>query len=388
MKRTSYQSGTVIRKARKGGPDVWTFRYMDNGVRRSRRLGTVDNLKTKAAAERHAAKLLEEINDQVTCIKVSGLCDRYFVDEMPARESTSSAYRSYLKRFKAEWGDVRLDVMAKDIMAIEQWVNNFQTLGTADRDVKGQIVKGNAPRDASKKTKQHMKAFVHRMFECAIKWGYLSLQRNPIALIDVKGKAKRMRMLNLIKGEQWHRLTEDPDLAPHVRVMMFIAMLLGLRASEILGLRWEDIDLRRGTLSVCRSHVGKAVDDTKTEESTQELPIHEDLRHVLEAWSTEPSVNGWLFGNLITGRPYWRDSLQSDHLVPAGKKVGIPNLGWHDFRHTYRAMIRDLKISLEEQRTLMRHEDIKTTLGYGGKTPAEVSRPANAKVVEMLRKRA
>ncbi len=39
--------------------------------------------------------------------------------------------------------------------------------------------------------------------------------------------------------------------------MVFIAMLLGLRASEILGLRWEDIDLRRGTLSVCRSHVGK-----------------------------------------------------------------------------------------------------------------------------------
>jgi integrase len=73
---------------------------------------------------------------------------------------------------------------------------------------------------------------------------------------------------------------------------------------------------------------------------------------------------------------------------PAGKKVGIPNLGWHDFRHTYRAMMREQKISLEEQRTLMRHSDIKTTLGYGGKTPAEVGRPANAKVAEMLRKRA
>jgi transposase InsO family protein len=32
------------------------------------------------------------------------------------------------------------------------------------------IVKGRPPRDASKKTKQHMKAFVHRIFECAIKW--------------------------------------------------------------------------------------------------------------------------------------------------------------------------------------------------------------------------
>jgi integrase len=64
--------------------------------------------------------------------------------------------------------------------------------------------------------------------------------------------------------------------------------------------------------------------------------------------------------------------------------VGIPNLGWHDFRHTYRAMQRELEIPLEMQKTMMRHSDIKTTLGYGGKTPAEYSRTANAKVVEML----
>jgi integrase len=177
--------------------------------------------------------------------------------------------------------------------------------------------------------------------------------------------------------------------------MIFIAMLLGLRASEILGLRWEDIDLDRLVLNIRRSHFGKHVDDTKTEESEQELLIHEDLAGILEAWQEEQAidgvhtpVNGWLFGNLITGRPFWRDSLQTDHLIPAGKKIGIPNLGWHDFRHTYRAMMRELKISLEEQRTLMRHEDIRTTLGYGGKTPAEAGRGANAKVVEMLRKRA
>jgi hypothetical protein len=49
-------------------------------------------------------------------------------------------------------------------------------------------------------------------------------------------------------------------------------------------------------------------------------------------------------------------------------------------------MMREQKINLEEQRTLMRHLDIKTTLGYGGKTQAEVRRTANAKVVEMLRR--
>jgi hypothetical protein len=51
-------------------------------------------------------------------------------------------------------------------------------------------------------------------------------------------------------------------------------------------------------------------------------------------------------------------------------------------------MMRELEIPLEMQRTLMRHSDIKSTLGYGGKTPAEHGRKSNDKVVEMLRKKA
>jgi integrase len=81
-------------------------------------------------------------------------------------------------------------------------------------------------------------------------------------------------------------------------------------------------------------------------------------------------------------------SLQKDHLIPASKKIGIPNLGWHGFRHTYRAMMDEEKLTLEEQRALLRHEDIRQTLKYGGKSKAETVRGANARVVEMLRKRA
>jgi integrase len=298
------------------------------------------------------------------------------------------------------------DDMAKDIMRIENWVNDLMTLGTPDRVVparmaKGKLipersVKGIPPRPASKKTKIHFKAFLHRLFEYAIKWGNLKLQRNPITLVEIKGRRKRVRVPNLLTGEQYRALIADPELSEHVRTMIVIAMLTGLRISEILGLRWEVFDFERMVFRVMRSHVGSEENDTKTEASDEEVPIHEDLATVLLAWQAECtgddgvdiSVNGWLFGSILTGRPFWRDSLHRDHLIPAGKRIGIPNLGWHDFRHTYRAMMGELKITLEEQRTLMRHEDIRTTLGYGGKSKVETVRSANAKVVEMLRKRA
>jgi integrase len=115
----------------------------------------------------------------------------------------------------------------------------------------------------------------------------------------------------------------DPKLAPHVRVMMIVAMMLGLRASDLLGLRWEDFDSEKGILSVRRSYVDKAVDDTKTTESEQELPTHDDLRRILEAWRAEQeSINGGLFGNITTGRPFWRGQLQKNHLIPVGQRRG------------------------------------------------------------------
>lgn len=57
------------------------------------------------------------------------------------------------------------------------------------------------------------------------------------------------------------------EAGAHVSAMMFIAMILGLRASEILALLWDDIDLDMNVLQVCGSYVGASEDDTEIEES-------------------------------------------------------------------------------------------------------------------------
>ncbi|MCU1249422.1 MAG: site-specific integrase [Edaphobacter sp.] len=413
MQRVSYQQGSVVKKPRAKGPDVWVLRYMDGDVQRSDILGTIHEFETKAAARKKAAERLKEINERLAGIKVSGLCDRLKLEwEKPKdiRPKTAKTYIGFMKRMRADWGNWRVDDMVNDILAVEKWINDYEVLAKPDRIVPdrfakgklipGKTIPGKPARPASKKTKLHIKAFVHLVFEHAMKWKLIPMLRNPMTLFRVKGRRKRVRKPNIITRDQWIALTTDPELSSHVRTMIFIAMLLGLRVSEILGLRWEDFDMVRRVMSIHRSQVGQNTGDTKTEGSEEELPIHPDLYEVLEAWREEQTidgetrdgvhtpVNGWLFGNLITGRPFWGGTLQQDHLVPAGRKVGIPNLGWHCFRHTYRAMMDEEKLTLEEQRVLMRHEDIRTTLGYGGKSKAETVRGANAKVVEMLRKHA
>lgn len=147
----------------------------------------------------------------------------------------------------------------------------------------------------------------------------------------------------------------------------------------------EDIYLEGGRLQIKRSVVNGHVEDTKTEASEDELPLHSELVSVLREWrEAEPPVNGWLFGNLDTGKPYHSDTMRRRHLNRAAAEIGLPKLGWHAFRHTYRARLSELGLPLEVQQKLMRHASIDMTTRYGRSSMLGVTRPANAQIVEMV----
>jgi integrase len=145
------------------------------------------------------------------------------------------------------------------------------------------------------------------------------------------------------------------------------------------------VDLEAGSLQVRRSVVNGHVEDTKTEASEDELPLHPELAEVLREWrEAEKPVNGWLFGNLDTGKPYHADTMRQRHLNRAAATIGLPKLGWHAFRHTYRAKLAELGLPLEVQQKLMRHASIDMTMKYGQNAMLNSTRPANARLVEEL----
>lgn len=80
--------------------------------------------------------------------------------------------------------------------------------------------------------------------------------------------------------------------------------------------------------------------------------------------------------------------MQQDHLTPAGDRAGITGLGWHSFRHTYRTMLREAGQPMEVQQKLMRHTDIRTTMGYGEQSMIEERKAANILIFEKVRKTA
>jgi len=85
-----YQYGDLSLRKRKKGPDVWQFRYFQNGRRKSVLVGTVGRLPAKADAERAVEHLRMRINSQnpqqqFHSATVGALIDRFMEEYAPKR---------------------------------------------------------------------------------------------------------------------------------------------------------------------------------------------------------------------------------------------------------------------------------------------------------------
>src|SRR6266481_3899807 len=99
------------------------------------------------------------------------------------------------------------------------------------------------------------------------------------------------------------------------------------------------------------------------------------------------SEGRWLFPSPVTGRPYHADSIRADYLVPTGLQLGLGRIGFHVFRHTYRAWLDETGAPVGVQQKLMRHAHVSTTMDQYGNASALAKRKANRPIVQRLLRR-
>ena len=112
--------------------------------------------------------------------------------------------------------------------------------------------------DLAPKTRSSIRSLMHTMFEAAQRWELVDLGRNPISLVRVKGGSKRAKRPPILTNQQFCKVAGF--IPARYRLMVIVAQCLGLRVSEIVGLKWEDFDFEAGTLLVQRSVVHGRVD--------------------------------------------------------------------------------------------------------------------------------
>jgi integrase len=362
----------TLRKRKKGGRH-WEFRFYEpdsqgKDRRRAITVGAEEDYPSESAVRKSPevqALLLrvnaEDVTMAAAAPKFGAVIARYEQEEMPDRHSTKTSYRSYIQNhIGPRWGDTPIDKVRP--MPVEDWLKGLKL----------------AP-----KTKAHLRSLMHTVFKCAERWELIA--RNPIKLVRVKGGTKRQMKPRILTVEEFHRLLQH--LREPYRTMVLVAGCLGLRVSEIMGLRWEDINFANMTMLVQRSVVHGRVGDVKTEYSKDRLPLDPALVEVLLLHRDRcvEYCDGWLFANPDTGRPYHQEQIQKTHLKSAAVAAGISGrVGWHTFRHSYRAWLDAVGSSVSVQQGLMRHASVQTTMNvYGGAMP-EDKREAHCKVVQMI----
>ena len=361
-----YQYGNLTVRKRKKGPDVWQFRWLENGRLKSVLIGTVEKLPTQADAERAVEAQRIKINAQnpqqkFHAVTVEALAERYKSEEMPTRYATRVSYLSYLKLYIVpQWGTLVLDAVRP--IEVEAW---FKSLPLAP------------------KTKAHIRGVMHVLFQCARRWEFIDT--NPIDL--VRQGARRREIPRVLTAEEFSALLAH--LEEPYRTMVLVAGCLGLRASEVVGLQWRDIDWDALTIRIRRSVVHGRQGDAKTEASEKPIPLDPDLaaeilRYKLGTTYVQPT--DYVFAG-DTGKPRWQETILADHIKPAAKEAKIQGkVGWHTFRHTYSTLLRALGADVKVQQELLRHADITTTLNVYTQAVSEQKREAASKVVKALLK--
>jgi integrase len=378
-KRTRYQYGSVEIDKRVTGPDVWIYRWREttSDGRKKRRgftVGTVEQYRTEAHALKAAEGMRLLINDGVAArepVLFCGVLDRFLLEQKQEQEAeqithgTLASYRSMISQhILPKWGDMYLQDVRPAL--VQDWLRMLPLSPTY---------------------KGHIRSLMYRLFDRAMIWELIAVDRNPMDLVEVKGISKRRKRPRILPVKDAWRILGA--LAQPYRTIVLIALCFGLRISEILGLRWTDFDFKRSAVLILRSAVGKRLNKLKTECSQDEVPLERGFIAELKKWQALclESEGQWLFPSPATGRPLHADSIRADYLVPTGLQLGLGRIGFHTFRHTYRAWLDETGAPVGVQQKLMRHAHISTTMDQYGNASMEAKRKANRPVVQRLLKR-
>jgi integrase len=382
LNRPRYQNGFFSRHQRKKGPQVWVYRWREidaKGQPKMRALvvGTVKQYPTETALRKAVSTLRLDVNFNTS--RPEGIPDTFgkLIEhyqtieldlERPSERKvpqTKQTYDVYLRtRIMPRWGTYGLREMKA--VAVERW------LGSID--------------DISNGTKAKIKGVMSEVFQHAIRYGWLNDGENP--MFAVRQSTKRTRVTEPLEAAEFRALMLE--LSQKMRVVGIVAATTGLRISEVLGLKWGDIDWKALQMEVTRSVVDGIVGKCKTETSRRPVPIDRFTAGELLAWQKESCYAGpedWVFASeRVQGRmPPWADTLLDRFLQPAAKQAGITKwVGFHTFRHTYSTLLKANGEDVKVVQELMRHANISTTMNIYTKALTPAKREAQSRVVDVL----
>jgi integrase len=254
----------------------------------------------------------------------------------------------------------------------------------------------------SPKSVRNTLTFLHSIFEHALDRGWA--RENPVRRATRPGRRRQgdvdpdLQFLSLDELEAVLRAIPDevvirapaatrkgrrgpappppPDvLGPVLRVLVLAAAMTGLRQSELLGLRWRDVDWTAQRIRVRNTFVrGEHSTEGKSDLSTRRsVPMADRLAGELDRWSKRTAYDtedDLVFAQPEKGTPLDRSKV-TKRFKAACRGGGVREVRFHDLRHTFATRLAASGQPLRTIQEFLGHADSKTTQIYAHYAPSE-----------------
>jgi integrase len=371
VRRKRYQKGHLYRTGKRR--QVWRARWVEPVVLANGRVGRI--LRNEFIAEvrevptrRQAQSILDERLrgfNQGSHRPQAVTTFRQFVEEhwikqvLPAfRPSTQESHRVlFRKHLLPGLGERRLCDLGT--AEIQMWVTQKAKAGLAWNTVK------------------NLRNLASRILRTAVEWRLVS--SNPAHGVRLPAR-QLSRPPRIITIEQFRSLLAA--LPEPVRTMVLLCGFTGVRAGELLALRWRHIDVERGVLQVRESVHRGGFGPPKTRNSVRDLPLgNVALAALLEhrKRSRQGRPEDLIFPSR-KGTALCRDNLLKRIVYPACERAKIPKIGWHSLRHLHATLLSKAGQPLKVAQAQLGHADLQTTLGIYTHVLPESQRRAVEKI--------
>ena len=214
-------------------------------------------------------------------------------------------------------------------------------------------------------------AVLHNALENAVRWGIIS--RNACDVISPPRQTRheiqpltKEQVQQLLKKARGHRL----------EALLTVAVTTGMRRGELIGLKWQDIDLEERTLYIRRTvdritKNGYVESEPKTAQSRRKvmLPLfvvevlkqhrahQEQLRQQAEASWQE---HGLVFCNTHGG--YFHPGHLYEMFQTLLRDAALPPMRFHDLRHSAASILLGMNVHPKVVQELLGHSQIGMTM--------------------------
>jgi integrase len=350
--------GWLDKGHRKKG-DVWLHKFYVTRARDGKRVDAIRTigLVSKFPNESDVWLEIQRLHQAGTGrLKVNALADAYRKTELPLKsQSTRDLPAHELDRYiLPRWGNTYVDEVR--VLEVKKWL-----IAIAEAN------------DFGAESVQKTKHVFSRLFTFGNENELIAAHLNPVKVCNIRGVGRKSKTKTIVV---------PPEIAWKIamsltimhRTLVLLAAATGMRMSELLGLRWGDIDFANKKVMLNQTWVYGRIENGKTEESREPVVLGKRTAEFLQEWQRETpyaKATDWVFPSfkLKGARPISGSQFVKDYIRPRFVEHGLieadytGRAGLHAFRHSLATvLIVEENVDPKTAQGLLRHTDAGLTM--------------------------